>query len=288
MGRMTELQSALLLRRQLAGERRGAGPRSRAAEPLASSRPAPRLGGGGPRGWEPRGSRPAGDAPGPAGEGVGGGDAPQPRPRTGRTPRAAAPLPHGTGALRGRGVGPGRADPPRGADPRLRCGGGRGTSGTSGFPWLAGPARRRVRALSGAGLGEARQTSGPAARGSAELRGRQQKRRRGRPGCRRGAPRARRGVRLRFACLRLARARAAPPVWGRVGAGAEESRSLAGRPGLCARHGSGSFAQARSHRAVARLRLRPGAAAKCLPRGGSVPLPHCPGLWPFAASRLTF
>lgn len=44
-----------------------------------------------------RGSRPAGDTPGPAVEGVGGGDAPQPRPRTGRTPRAAAPSPTALG-----------------------------------------------------------------------------------------------------------------------------------------------------------------------------------------------
>lgn len=59
---MTELQSALLLRRQLAGERRGAGPRSRTDEPLASSCPLRGwvLAGRGPRGWEPAGrGRPA-------------------------------------------------------------------------------------------------------------------------------------------------------------------------------------------------------------------------------------
>lgn len=134
---MTELQSALLLRRQLAGERRGAGPRSRADEPLASSRPL-----GGREGGSPRVSagRPA-TLLARLRRVLGAGTRPSlALGRAGRPGRL--PPPPRSWGVAGEGRGSRPADPPRGADPGLRCGGGRGTSGTGE---RAGPAPLRVR-----------------------------------------------------------------------------------------------------------------------------------------------
>lgn len=99
--------------------------------------------------------------------------------------------------------------------------------------------------------------------------------------------RARRGAGRRLACLRLARAPAAPPGWGRVGAGRAESRSLASS-GLCAPSDSGSCAGLRGPGAAARGLWLGAAAGSASPEVPASPLPHCPGLRPFAASRLTF
>ncbi|MEJ1273212.1 hypothetical protein NN561_004073 [Cricetulus griseus] len=234
---MTELQSALLLRRQLAGERRGAGPRSRTDEPLASCRP---LGGRvvegrGPRGWEPAG--------------------------LGRPATLLARLWRVLGAGTRPSLALGRAGRPRRLPPPPQSWGvaGEGRGSRPGRPSLRGGSRaqgRRAKLL-------ARQHGVRGVRADNKSDGRAGL------GTGRGAPRTRRGARLGFACLRLARARAAPPVWGRVGAGAKESRSLAGRGFVLG--AAPAPAQARSHRAVARLRFWPGAAAKCLPRGVSVP-----------------
>lgn len=97
-----------------------------------------------------RGSRPAGDTPGPAVEGVGGGDAPQPRPRTGRTPRAAAPSPTALGRCGGGAWVPAGPTLPEG---RIPGSGAAEAAGPQGPRGLAGPARLRVRAVSGAGQG---------------------------------------------------------------------------------------------------------------------------------------
>lgn len=70
--------------------------------------------GRGPPGWEPAGlGRPVGRRhfwPG-CGGCWGRGRAPA-SPSDGPGAQGGCPLPHGAGALRGRGVGPGRADPP--------------------------------------------------------------------------------------------------------------------------------------------------------------------------------
>lgn len=125
VGRMTELQSALLLRRQLAGERRGAGPRSRTDEPLASSRPL--------RGWVVAG-REGGK---PAGRG---------RPAT-----LLARLWTGLGAgtrpslALGRAGRPGRLPPP----PRHWGVAGEGRGSRPGRPSLRGGSRAQVRRMPG-------------------------------------------------------------------------------------------------------------------------------------------
>lgn len=271
---MTELQSALLLRRQLAGERRGAGPRSRADEPLASSRP------------------------------LGGREGGSPRVSAGRPVTLLARLKRVLGAgtrpslALGRAGRPGRLPPP----PRSW-----GVAGEGRGSWPSRPSprggsraqvRRRPRDLWDRGACGPRATASPSpgegrrAKLLARRRGvrvvRADNKSDGRGGW--GAGAGRRG----FGAVRDSASPAsswhelgaAPPVWGRVGAGAEESHSLAGRGFVLG--AAPAPAQARSHRAVARLRFWPGAAAECLPRGVSVPLPHCPGLRPFAASRLTF
>lgn len=221
---MTELQSALLLRRQLAGERRGAGPRWRTDEPARLPSPAREAGwrrAVGRQGGSLRVSagRLAGDTSGPAVEGVGGGDAPQPRPRTGRAPRAAAPSPTGLGRCGGGAWVPAGPTLPEGRIPgaqvRPRPRDLRQPRGACGAPRAC---ESEPRPRPGPERGGA-PNFWPGGAGSAEL-GQTTKATAGPAwGDWRGAPRARRGARLRFACLRLARARGCAARLGEGGRG---------------------------------------------------------------------
>lgn len=271
---MTELQSALLLRRQLAGERWGAGPRSQADEPLASPRPLGGREGGSP--WVSAG-RPA-TLLARLRRVLGAGTRPSlALGRAGR-PGRLPPPPWSWGvAGEGRGSRPGRPSPRGGSRAQVR----RRPRDLRDPGERAGPAPLRVRVPERGGA----PNFWPGGAGSAEL-GRTTKATAGWPGCWRGAPRARRSARLRFACLRLARTRGCAARLGEGGRGCR-GEPLAGRPGLCARRGSCSRAGPQPQ-GCGPPQVLARAAAECLPRGVSVPLPHCPGLRPFAASRLTF
>lgn len=177
------------------------------------------------------------------------------------------PLPHGTGALRGRGVGPGRVDPPRGADPGLRCGGGRGTSGTrracgaprscESQPWR-GPDRG----------GAPNFWAGSA--GSSEL-GQTTK---ATPGMAWVPARDAGGSAGSATPLRLPPPGTSSGCAARLGEGGRGRwrEPLAGRPGLCARCGSGSPSGPQPL-ACGRPWLWVGVAAKCLPDVSLCPPP---------------
>lgn len=322
---MTELQSALLLRRQLAGERAAGRRPGRAAIARAAARrllpasPPPGPAAGRPKGSSGRrpgrvraceGGEP--EAPGRAGPSTsspafgghwGRGRAPARTPGRAWRPggrRGARPRPHcsvgrgGGGArvpspatlLGGAGpasgaaeaAGPwgrGRSGPgPRRVPARvseLRAGGG-GESGRRGWPLAGGarrakllPGQRRVRGVVGDNKSAGRRGLVALARGSEDLAGSGTAALLPPPGTGSG-----RAARL-----------------GEGGAGRGESRWLAGA-GLCAPSSSGPCAGPRSPGAAARG-LRLGAAAGAAsPEVPASPLPHCPSLRPFAASRLTF